>query len=124
MYLNGEVPENYICGVCGASNCKLWRPYQTFIIELYCAECAAEDQNKCISDLDSDGRRTESHQKIDSIGWLVPAVPTEEGDGYWGYTSVPEKGCQWWRKLPTWRQASTRISFFHCVKKDILQEDS
>lgn len=37
----------------------------------------------------------------DQIGWRVPAVPTEEGDTYWGYTSVPEPGVQWWRLLPT-----------------------
>jgi hypothetical protein len=40
----------------------------------------------------------------DSLGWLVPAVPTEEGDTYWGYTSVPAMGCLWWRSLksPDW----------------------
>lgn len=37
----------------------------------------------------------------DQIGWRVPAVPTEEGDTYWSYTSVPDAGVQWWRRLPT-----------------------
>lgn len=36
----------------------------------------------------------------DSIGWLVPAVPTEEDDTYWGYTSVPQPGVEWWQRLP------------------------
>jgi hypothetical protein len=33
---------------------------------------------------------------------MVPAVPTEDGE-MWGYTSVPEEGCVWWKKLPTHR---------------------
>ncbi len=36
----------------------------------------------------------------DQIGWLVPAVPTKEGDTYWGYTSVPQAGVKWWERLP------------------------
>ena len=35
-----------------------------------------------------------------SIGWLVPAVPTEEGNTFWGYTSVPYQGVYWWDNLP------------------------
>ncbi len=31
---------------------------------------------------------------------MIPAVPDDDG-GYWGYSSVPEEGCVWWRKLPT-----------------------
>ena len=37
----------------------------------------------------------------DQIGWLVPAVPSEEGDTFWGYMSVPQAGCDWWDRLPT-----------------------
>ncbi|HOI96943.1 MAG TPA: hypothetical protein PLA19_00355 [Candidatus Pacearchaeota archaeon] len=37
----------------------------------------------------------------DQIGWLIPAVPAEGNDTYWGYTSVPQAGCNWWDKLPT-----------------------
>lgn len=40
-------------------------------------------------------------EKSDQIGWRVPAVPTEENDTFWGYTSVPQAGCEWWYKLPT-----------------------
>jgi hypothetical protein len=43
--------------------------------------------------------RTE-REKTDQIGWRVPAVPTEEGDTYWGYTSVPDPGVEWWQNLP------------------------
>ena len=36
----------------------------------------------------------------DQIGWLVPAIPDEECETYWGYTSVPQPGCEWWYRLP------------------------
>jgi hypothetical protein len=47
-----------------------------------------------------DGRHEDEFNGSDQIGWLVPAVPTEEGDTYWGYTSVPSAGCVWWFLLP------------------------
>jgi hypothetical protein len=37
----------------------------------------------------------------DQIGWMVPAVPTPDGDTFWGYTSVPLEGVLWWKALPT-----------------------
>jgi hypothetical protein len=40
-------------------------------------------------------------ERTDQIGWRVPAVPTEDGKSYWGYTSVPQPGCDWWESLPT-----------------------
>lgn len=43
--------------------------------------------------------RSERERTV-QIGWLVPAVPTEEGDTFWGYTSVPDAGCEWWYRLP------------------------
>jgi hypothetical protein len=42
-----------------------------------------------------------SQERSDQIGWYVPAIPDMEGVGYWGYTSVPQAGIDWWRKLPT-----------------------
>lgn len=39
-------------------------------------------------------------ERTDQIGWLVPAVPTKENDTFWGYSSVPENGCNWWDNLP------------------------
>ncbi len=108
-YSKREVPPNYKCGKCGATGCKLWREYQTFLEHqtLLCANCAAKDQKKDISDIDAEGRYTLDPktfgraQKSDQIGWYVPAVPTEENDSYWGYTSVPQAGCDWWDRLPT-----------------------
>jgi len=96
-YKEGAIPEGYICGKCGAKGCRLWRPYQTFLdgITLLCANCAEKDQKKELElEVDRD------YITCDQIGWFVPAVPTEEGDTYWGYTSVPRGGCDWWDSLP------------------------
>lgn len=104
-YSKPETPSNYVCSECGASGVKLWREYQTFLNHqtLRCAPCAAKIEHKNISDIDAYGRRTidQFGGRTDTIGWYVPAVPTEENDSFWGYTSVPEAGCDWWAKLPT-----------------------
>lgn len=95
----------YICSRCGASDVKLWREYNTFanLTELYCADCSMQDQGK-VGEVDADGRRECKYgQKTDQIGWLVPAVPADDG-AFWGYSSVPEDRVQWWRKLPTRRK--------------------
>jgi hypothetical protein len=108
-YSKQETPPNYKCGECGATGCKLWREYQTFLHHqtLRCAKCAAEDQGVDISDINDEGSYTLDpkvfgpNQRSDQIGWYTPAVPTEENDTYWGYTSVPEAGVKWWYNLPT-----------------------
>ncbi len=105
-YKSTMVPPTYKCGKCGATNCKLWRDYQTFLKNqsLLCAKCAGEEQKKDVSDIDDEGRRSLEEGlgvRTDQIGWRIPAVPTEENDTYWGYTSVPQPGCDWWRGLPT-----------------------
>ena len=75
-YADGKAPEGYQCHCCEAKNVKLWREYQTFLDNqcLLCFDCAIKDQKKLPQELHTD-----------SIGWMVPAVPTEEGDTYWGY---------------------------------------
>lgn len=96
------VPQEYKCYKCSKHGVKLWRDYQAFLDkqELLCATCAAEAQKKDISGMDSDGRYFTGENKTDQIGWLVPAVPSEDGTTLWGYTSVPQAGVDWWRKLP------------------------
>ncbi len=101
MYLKDIILQDYKCSNCGASNCKLWRPYQTFNVQLLCAICAAASQKENIADIDNDGMRTGEYGKTDQIGWYIPAVPTEEVGGYWGYTSVPGPAVQWWKELPS-----------------------
>ena len=91
QYSNQTTPDRYRCE-CGASGVRLYRRYQTMLDNqrLLCRACALKDQKKTDPDLVSEH----------SIGWLVAAVPTEEGDTYWGYTSVPEAGVKWWDNLP------------------------
>lgn len=99
-------PDHYVCTGCKAAGVKLWRQYQTFAdhIELMCAACAAKDQKKDITGMTPDGLyplgKNYGGGMTDQIGWLVPAVPTEDGETYWGYTSVPQDGVNWWRILP------------------------
>ena len=102
-YSSTAVSNGYECSSCGAVGCKLWRESYTFSsIELLCADCAAKNQGKSIEDIDADGRHSSNvGRRTDQIGWYVPAVPCEDSDGYWGYTSVPEAGVNWWKRLPT-----------------------
>lgn len=99
-YSVASTPEGYVCGKCKQSGIKLWRNYQTFLNNqsLHCASCACEEQKK-IDDIDQKGRSIA--RQTDQIGSLVPAVPTEDGTTFWGYTSVPQEGCEWWYNLPT-----------------------
>jgi len=104
FYRNGDVPKDYKCSKCGAQGIKMWRQYNTFAdhIELMCGQCALEDQGKK-GPLDDRGMRQSEvdNEKTDQIGWLVPAIPTEDESTFWGYTSVPASGVRWWKALPT-----------------------
>ena len=103
-YTESYCPENYKCSRCGETNCRLWRQYNTFVdhIELLCSKCALKDQ-KLDGKFDEYGRfinKTDDFLPASySIKWLVPAVPTEDGRTYWGYTSIPEDGFKWWLSL-------------------------
>lgn len=95
-------PDTYHCRNCGARGVKLWREYQTTAPKLLCCDCAAADQGKDISEITPAGKIPNGrYGTTDQIGWFVPAVPMEGiGDGYWGYTSVPDIGVAWWWQLP------------------------
>lgn len=92
----------YVCGECKASGVRLWRPYAPTDAEfrlLLCRSCATRSHEM----------RTTSEQRLsaerlfgqtDQIGWLVPAVPDESGTSFYGYTSVPDAGIEWWQRLP------------------------
>ena len=97
----GVTPEGYVCKDCGAKGVRLYREYQTFLNHqhLRCRECAAKDQKPELDELVASGLR-DLNEREHSIGWLVAAVPTEEGDTYWGFTSVPQAGVEWWESLP------------------------
>jgi hypothetical protein len=103
----GGAPSAYRCTTCGAHGCKLWREYQTCAdyTELVCCDCAGKSQKKDVSDIDEDGRTSFDPEfpemRHSSIGWRVPAIPTVEGDTFWGFTSSPDEAVDWWRRLPT-----------------------
>jgi hypothetical protein len=94
-YASGKTPDDYKCS-CGATGVKLWREYSCFSPSLFCYNCAVENQREA--------RTVEkfSPEKT-ALGWLVAAVPDEEGVGYWGYTSVPQAGVSWWKNLPAFQ---------------------
>lgn len=103
-YAQATAPDGYACTTCGARGCKLWREYSTFAnaTGLDCCDCAGKSQEKDVSRINADGRRPlEDGSLIDQIGWRVPAVPTEDGLTFWGYSSVPDAGVKWWKALPT-----------------------
>ncbi len=103
-YSKTVTPPNYKCGKCGATNCKLWREYNTFLEhqQLLCVKCAGEEERKKVCDIDANGKiQFERLWRTDQIGWMIPAVPTEENDTFWGYSSVPAAGCEWWYRLPS-----------------------
>lgn len=66
-YSKAVVPDDYKCGTCGATDVKLWREYQTFSPQLLCADCAAVDQHKDISDIDAGGMRSDKFGRTDQI---------------------------------------------------------
>ncbi len=121
----------YKCVKCGADNCKLWRESYVNNVELHCAVCAAKAEKKDISDIDENGKRTTEYGRTDQIGTFIPAVPTEDQMSFWGYNSVPDKGCRWWRALPTlgvkwlWdRKTSLGETGWHQdVLKNFLEEE-
>lgn len=98
-YADGNTPDGYACGKCGKDGVKLYRQYQTFMShqELFCLLCAIEDQGE---QTEWSGKVVEDGHEPHSIGWLVAAVPTEEADTFWGYSSVPQDGVEWWKQLP------------------------
>jgi hypothetical protein len=105
----------YECS-CGATNCKLWRLYQTFMDsqELFCANCALANQDK-VGPVNAGGYLQGRYGMTDQIGWLVPAVPDnlqnlDNIQTFWGYTSVPQDGVDWWRGLPSYPENSCSSS--------------
>ncbi len=102
-YLEEADLSTYVCDNCGISGVKLWREYNTFLDyqSFLCAKCAGEEQKKDTSNIDETGLVESSIcGKTDQIGWRIPAIPTEDMETYWGYTSVPGPGVDWWKKLP------------------------
>lgn len=90
---DGLPPPEYFCTVCQVSGVRLYRDYNTFAREtkLLCTSCTER--------AGSEPRKVDPDHP-DQCGWMVAAVPTENGETFWGFTSVPWRGVYWWRSLP------------------------
>ncbi len=113
--------QTYVCSSCKCSGLKLWRDYNTFLshCELKCATCATPaqiayetknytDENRdYLGALDPDGLFM--FRNGDQLGGLVPAIPTPDGETFWGYTSVPNEDILWWYALPTYQNRALEL---------------
>jgi hypothetical protein len=98
-YATNKIPKDYRCDYCNVHGVKLWREYNTIAdaTKLLCVHCTKIDQQESVAKFG--GRCFPEYG--DQIGSFIPAVPTEGDDTYWGYTSVPEDGVNWWKNLST-----------------------
>lgn len=96
--------------MCRRAECKLWRDYHpTPTPRLLCSACALADQNANYIIAPNGSHRGTAGERVDTIGWLVPAVPDVRPNGAGGiprgarfhsYASLPTAGREWWRDLP------------------------
>lgn len=91
-YSSKNVPDKYRCSRCGRHGVRLWRDYMCIPPDLFCYKCILADPSDWEKDMSVVTARVE--------GALVLAIPDEEGVGYWGYTSCPSGGVDWWYGLP------------------------
>lgn len=89
QYSSTTTPEGYACP-CGATGVRLFREYQTFLEHqsLTCAACIEKETGREVTRYD------------ETANWKVAAVPTEDGSTFWGFSSVPKGGVDWWHRLP------------------------
>lgn len=95
---SGDIPppSGYRCLICNAHGVRLWRDWNCIAvyITLRCYDCVidkAEDKKDVLGK-----KYTPESTQIDG---LCAAIPTAEGDTFWGYSSAPAEGCVWWRSL-------------------------
>ena len=96
-YKTRDVPDWYCCDKCG-KHAQLFRPYNIMFvqyeIETLCRSCASQKEYK------PQKTKFAIPNPPDQIGWYVAAVPTPTGANFWGYSSVPDDGVEWWYSLP------------------------
>jgi hypothetical protein len=91
--IGDEVGPDYKCSGCGLANYRLWRQVHVSLdhTKLLCAVCAEASEVENIKQYAS------FHDPASpTIGDLVPARPTPEGDTFWGHTSGD---VGWWYRL-------------------------
>lgn len=100
-YASGATPKGYTCGTCGANGVRLYREYNTFLEQqsLRCRACVIVETGGPYYNGDSSYARPHEHQ-LGQSHTLILAVPTEDGETFWGYTSIPGAGIDWWNRLP------------------------
>lgn len=111
MKMPYETTVDYSCGACKARGVKLWRSVHGCKMdghELLCAACVAPPGTF----VDDDGKGVNEHAKAFGdpdcflkrptvcVGRGLPAIPVD--DTFYGHTSVPPEGFEWWRTLPTY----------------------
>lgn len=109
-YTSQAPPPAYRCATCGAHGVKLWREYMTSVDdpELACCDCAGKNQAVDVGRIDANGTLPSGYgDRTDQIGWRVPAVPMENGQTFWPYTTAPPDACEWWRRLPSRKRKGT-----------------
>lgn len=111
-YISTDTPSNYVCGKCDATGVKLWRDVVFCVdqVDLRCVSCMGRgevDEGGYFKD--SEYGKTDQCT-IEELGSMLPAVPTEEEDSYWGYTSIPTAGVAWWRNLPNKRKDDSDVA--------------
>ncbi len=102
-YSTITTPSSYVCGNCERSGVKLWRntyAMSTEDVTLSCAECAGAEYDVDVSKMTNSGLLESEYGLTTNIGWRVAAVPTPENHGFWGATSTPVAGKNWWYFLP------------------------
>ena len=98
-YSKPLIPVDYRCDDCLKHGVRLWRQLamKTSDTPLLCSFCAEERERSW---------REENWKSLfnrtfgTSIGNFVPAIPIEGQNSFWGNTSIPEKGFNWWKNLP------------------------
>jgi len=105
-YSSTSVPSWYKCEKCGKTDVKLWRSSSSFLehTTILCVDCGIERSGtfeyEDYSTMTEEGKHWGIGGFTDQLMFGIPAVPTEEGDTFWGYGSVPQDGVQWWKRLP------------------------
>jgi hypothetical protein len=100
-YSKVETPWEYRCSICDASGIKLWKHQAEYNPKPICCVCVSLEEELDITGIREDGSMmTYSGIKTHQIGNYVPAVPSSEVVGFWGYGNIPAKELMWWLKLP------------------------
>ena len=120
---------NYVCTECGAHTVKLWREIHSGKV-LRCVDCACKrvgiDPDKVSPGGKYDNEETGLSDQLYSSKTgvnLLPAVPDDTWTTFWGYTSVPEDGCAWWRYMPLRRPPLPKAHKYDVLHLKALMRD-